>query len=254
MKILVSDLIRMEELIPVLLDNDFGIEITNFTMSSSLDDWENHSELMRGKLSASGVNKIYLHGPFIDMVPASMDTEIRNTTFDRFNTAYDIAKIIKAEKIIFHTGYIAKMHYPEIWYKNSVDFWREFLKDKKEGIKILIENVLEDDYILLSKLVEEISNPDFSVCLDIGHLNVSSSKSMENWIKGLNSKIGHVHLHNNNGMEDNHYGLDNGNIEIIKVFEFMEKYSPNASFTLELFSLNDLEKSVALLKKLNLIQ
>lgn len=77
--------------------------------------------------------------------------------------------------------------------------------------------------------------------LDVGHVNANSSKPLCDWIKGLNHKIGYVHLHNNDGIHDNHYGLGKGQIDMLAVLEALKIYAPDASWSIETA---DLEQSV----------
>lgn len=248
MDIYVSDLVKLEELFPILKEYNIGIEITNLSMPYVLDNSEIQCKQYKDKLKNEGINKISFHGPFLDLIPASIDSEIKKVTLNRFTCVYDIAKSFNSKHIVYHTGFIPKMHYPKLWLENSISFWNEFMKDKSNDIQILLENVLEDDCTMMLELVEKVSNPNFAVCLDIGHANASSSKSLENWIKGFNNKIKHIHLHNNNGIEDNHNGLNNGTIDVLKVLELTKTYCPNVSCTLEMFNIDDILDSIKLLK------
>ncbi len=68
------------------------------------------------------------------------------------------------------------------------------------------------------KLVDEINKPNFSIYLDVGHVNSNSTRSIDYLIKGLEKKIKYVHLYNNDGMLDNHFELHHGSI--IMFFDF----------------------------------
>jgi sugar phosphate isomerase/epimerase len=111
-----------------------------------------------------------------------------------------------------------------------------------------IENSMDDDCTLIQDLVDSINHLNFSACLDIGHVNVHSTKSIEFWIKGLNKRIGHVHLHNNDGSFDNHYGLNRGTIDMLKVLEMLKINCPNSTWTLEIVDVKDLIESINFLK------
>lgn len=248
MTLYVSELIKPEELFPILNEYELGLEVTKFSMGDVIDNSEiNCKEFKKQLINYEFTNKISFHGPYCDLVPASFDSKIKKATSERFNSVYDIAKKFNSEHIVFHTGFIPKMHYPDYWLEKSITFWKEFIENK-ENIEILIENVLEDDFMPIFELVEEINHPNFSVCLDIGHANACSSKGIENWIKGLNKKIKHVHLHNNDGIHDNHNGLQTGNINILNTLECLNTFCPNASWTLEVFNKVDIIESIKVLK------
>lgn len=250
MTLYISELIKPEELYPILIENELGLEVTKFSMGDIIDNKEIYCTEFKKELKKYKFkNAVSFHGPYCDLVPASFDSMIRKVTSERFNSAYDIGKIFDSKHIVFHTGFIPKMHYSEYWLEKSIKFWKEFTKDKTEDMEILIENVLEDDFMPISQLVEEVNNPNFSICLDIGHANACSSKGVEYWIKGLNKKIKHVHLHNNDGIHDNHYGLQRGSINILNTLECLKAFCPNASWTLEVFNKIDVVESIKLLKK-----
>jgi sugar phosphate isomerase/epimerase len=182
------------------------------------------------------------------LFPASKDPEIVGIVRKRFLQAYATAKAINAKHIVFHAGYISKAYFPGDWLKTSTDFWKKFLSHTDDDIEIHIENVCEDDYLLINELIESISKPIFSACLDIGHVNVNSPKSISDWIKGLNTKIKYVHLHNNDGISDGNHGLCRGEINISNVLEMLELYAPDAKWSLET-KLHETEESILWLER-----
>lgn len=141
---------------------------------------------------------------------------------------------------------IPKATFPRTWLDNSINFWTSFLSEIEKDIEIHIENVCEDDYGLMMELVEAVNNPRFSVCLDIGHANIHSSQTLNEWIKGLGNMIKYVHLHNNDSIKDNHWGLCRGNIDILRILEMLELHSPNAHWSLET-KVDETQESIELL-------
>ena len=83
--------------------------------------------------------------------------------------------------------------------------------------------------------------------MDLGHTNVYSKLSIEQWIEALGSKIGHLHVHNNYGEEDSHFGIEKGNIDVKKIIELVEKNNKNVSISLEIVNVNELKKSLEVL-------
>jgi sugar phosphate isomerase/epimerase len=55
---------------------------------------------------------------------------------------------------------------------------------------------MEEDCFLIKELIEQINNPNFSVCLDVGNVNTFSNNSIQKWIDVLGSDIKHMHIHN----------------------------------------------------------
>jgi sugar phosphate isomerase/epimerase len=67
----------------------------------------------------------------------------------------------------------------------------------------------------------------------VGIKNNKENIEITDWIKKANEKIGFVHLHNNFGKNDDHNGLNNGNINMNEVCKALEQYSPNAIWEIE---------------------
>ena len=65
--------------------------------------------------------------------------------------------------------------------------------------------------------------------------------------RALGSKIGHLHVHNNYGEEDSHFGIEKGNIDVKKIIELVEKNNKNVSISLEIVNVNELKKSLEVL-------
>lgn len=247
----ISHIIETEKLLPIIHSNNLGIEVTMFGSPIVLDNLEEYNLSYKGELA--GIEHITFHGPFTDLAPASRDFKIRAVTKERLTSGYDMALDYKAKGIVYHTGYIPNTYVDEEWLANSIDFWSEFTVNKLENIKIHVENVYEADYALIKKLVERINHPNFTICLDIGHANVVSNKSLEYWIKDLAHIIGEVHLHNNDGKYDHHSGLSKGTIDMVKTLELIKKEIPAAQWTVEVLSPDELCQSVEFLKSFGYI-
>ncbi|MGM9973967.1 MAG: sugar phosphate isomerase/epimerase family protein [Clostridiaceae bacterium] len=246
MNVYVSHLITNKDMLSIKEKYPVGIEIVNFASAFSLDNKEEELAILHGGIGEHLKEKVTVHGPYSDMSPGSPDRKIRRVTMERFQECYEIAsKVLKAERMVFHSGFIPKITYSEEWLKYSKEFWKEFLQDKeKDGINIHVENVLEEDYKLLRELVDYIDKPNFSICLDIGHKNACSSLSLEEWIKALGKRIGYVHLHNNDGRGDLHNPIEEGNIDIQEALKLLKEYSSDASWCIEVFSKEGIEASL----------
>ena len=121
----------------------------------------------------------------------------RSLAMDRFKESYNLAKMYHANRIIYHSGYYSNMYYP-IWFKEkSISFWREFFSSIDDAIMVCMENVFDDDPEVLINIIDEVNNPNFKICLDIGHANCYTKISVLDWIKRLNKRIGHFHIDNN---------------------------------------------------------
>ena len=77
------------------------------------------------------------------------------------------------------------------------------------------------------------------------------NQSLEEIIKLLGSRIGHLHLNNNDGKKDSHRGFNSGNIEVIETLELIDKYCNNPSMTIEVSDFKEAEESISIIMKRN---
>jgi sugar phosphate isomerase/epimerase len=249
-KIILCDDDRIEKISKLSLKNNCGIEIQSFYDPSYIltnpDAIEAHIGLIKD------INLRSLHGPFGDLCPGSYDPMIRDVARNRFELAHEIANKLNATHIILHHGYVPHTSQPINWIKRCSSFWREFIKNKNNGIKFHIENHLDFDPYIIHDVIDEINNNNVNICLDIGHVHCCSKTSVIDWIRYLNNKIGYVHLHNNYGTKDEHLGFQKGTIPMEEVLLCLLELSPNAIWAIE-SKVSEINDSLNWLKEKNFI-
>lgn len=233
-----------------LLNEDLGIETIEFAIGSNLNSMDERAEKYVKTLSLAERNpagKINLHGPFLDLNPASYDDSIAKVSRNRYEECYRAAMKIKGNRIIFHSCFIPSVYFIEGWAPRMADFWNSFLEDKQD-IQISMENLLEEEIYPMRDVWEKVDAENFSLCLDTGHAHCYSKHSVEEWVRELNCSIGHLHLHDNLGLKDEHAPLGEGNINWDKVIHMLYDLEL-FSFTLEHTYAEQVAKSLAFLKK-----
>jgi sugar phosphate isomerase/epimerase len=250
MNILVADWASFNQVLPLARDFGVGLEFQEFTHPQNL---ENPKDLVATiQAGCRDLPTLGIHGPFSELVPASRDPLVRQVAQARFSQAFDIMSKTNAQHLILHSGFFPKTYPHEIWIENTVNFWVSFLSHHPAFGLIHIENVYEDDYSTLLKLVENVNeriqHQALTICLDIGHVNANSNHSFEEWIGGLGDRIRYAHLHNNGGLLDDHWRLDRGTIQIGRVLALLQKHSPQALWCIET-GVADLEPSLRWLQK-----
>jgi len=250
MRILVSDCAVFDDILPVALKHKVGIEVQEFALPDNLD--HNHALVKDIGEKIETIPLRGFHGPFSELVPASRDQKVRAVARSRFQAAYDLAQIIGAQHFILHTGYFPKTYPRELWIQNSLEFWVDFLSDKHDPVVVHLENVYEDDCSAMAELLDRVNEAlhadRLTACLDIGHVHANSSRTFDEWITGLGDRIRYVHLHNNDGILDDHWGLWKGKINIVRVLDLLMKYSPDSAWTIETV-VSDIEQSALWLKE-----
>ncbi|OGN89203.1 MAG: hypothetical protein A2Y88_06605 [Chloroflexi bacterium RBG_13_48_10] len=250
MSILITDWGNLDQMLPIVLKYKVGMEVLEFAIPENLEGASSLVPVIQDKVK--GIPLISLHGPFSELVPASRDPLVRQVARTRFQQGYEAAKKIDARHLILHSGFFPKTYPRDQWIQNSFEFWIDFLADKPTPNMIHMENVYEDDFTALQELIDRV-NETFqadilSVCLDIGHVNANSSKTLADWIIGLGDRIRYAHIHNNDGILDDHWRLDKGKINIKEVLDLLSVHSPNAVWTVETI-LSDIEPSVQWLQE-----
>jgi sugar phosphate isomerase/epimerase len=131
------------------------------------------------------------------------------------------------------------------WLKNSISFWREFLPRAKEaGCIIAVENIFEKEPSTLRGLLEAIDDPCFCHCFDVGHWNMFTTVTLEEWFAELGRFIAECHIHDNHGRADEHLPLGEGQIDFDRVFGLLRQYAPSAVWTIEAHSAKRMERAL----------
>jgi sugar phosphate isomerase/epimerase len=250
MRVLITDWARVDEALPVALAHHVGLEVQEYCDPDRIDNDAQSARAIGEKIRQLPWRGF--HGPFSDLVPASRDKKIRQVARDRFQSAYELAQVIDAQHLVLHTGYIPKTYPRDRWMENSVEFWVDFLSDKHESMRFHVENVYEDDPSIVAELVDTVNETlhadALTSCLDVGHVNANSSRTFEEWIKGLGNRIEYVHLHNNDGVLDDHFGLWRGTIDMVKVLDLLMAHAPDTVWMIEAMPA-DVERSILWLRE-----
>jgi sugar phosphate isomerase/epimerase len=96
-----------------------------------------------------------------------------------------------------------------------------------------LENVFDSGPELIAQVIDSIADPRVDICLDLGHVNCFTKGDCVAWIKYLNARIGYVHMHDNNGLKDEHLGIGRGTIPFAQVCEALNGHAPDAVWALE---------------------
>ncbi|MBP3587905.1 MAG: sugar phosphate isomerase/epimerase [Clostridia bacterium] len=208
-----------------------GLECDTFCTAVNLED----SEMIRqAEQQMEGISRRVLHAPFNELCPAAIEPEVVRITRMRYEQAWAMAQKLGIHRMVVHSGYIPLIYFPQWFPEKSVAFWKEFLQDKPENAEFLLENVLEGEPNMTASIVEAVDDPRLKLCLDIGHANSEVSDiPVETWVRRWAPRLGHVHIHNNEGGWDFHDHLDRGTIPMAETLKLLAELAPDATWTLE---------------------
>lgn len=212
------------------LPKDIGIEVfiewgNDYYWDKALS---NVMEKRRGPLS--------IHGPirFVDFAENADDKFL----FDYMKWVFKICKKHNAEFVVIH---------PNSSLSGSQDFckMRSYSKEriaklqkmaKQEDVALAIENIPKSNGEILFDIKEYIKIfkdiPEVKSLIDIGHAFIENW-DIEKLLYSLKDRIIAYHIHDNNGCDDKHLKIGEGNFDWDTFFKAFVKYTPDATLVLE---------------------
>ncbi|MDR2198979.1 MAG: sugar phosphate isomerase/epimerase [Deltaproteobacteria bacterium] len=135
--------------------------------------------------------------------------------------------------------------------ENSRRVWSGVLAEC--GARLFLENTSERSPFPLARLLETLPPERAAMCLDLGHWHHSGMGSafhnLSEWISLAAEKIGHLHLHDNDGSADQHLSLGKGLIDFPLLKSLLRQNSLDPSATLENQTPEDLQESAEYLSR-----
>jgi sugar phosphate isomerase/epimerase len=241
--------------LPEIAELGAGIELGSYGLVGiqSKQQWQSRLTLHQA-IRAQFDGTIAIHGPFLGMEYAHPDNLIRDVVHRRLDMTLDVAVKLKARRMVLHSGYTVEMelfNLQDQWLKNNVEFWqREIQRWADAGILIVLENDIEKSPDLLVRLVNAVDNPFLGLCMDIGHQHLFSELDAGEWVRRMDHRLLHVHLHDNDRTGDKHWSLGRGTIDFEAFYTALLRHVPHATIALEVqdkmeVKMGDLRKLVA---------
>lgn len=228
-------------------DNGVGLEISRLPGVSRIDtDFDGIIRDLKESVK-NFHGEITLHALFSDLNPASRDEAIRKITFDRYEKSLIAAQNVNAANVVFHSGSRCTKHKGSMqnFKDGSIKFWCKFVKRFEDcGITATLENILERDPFSIPEIIREVNSPNLKLTLDTGHANICSNIDIVEWVKFYGKDLYHMHIHNNFGENDDHFGLDKGTLDFNKIIRAVYQNNPDTKIVFEIFDKNQLLDSL----------
>ncbi len=194
-----------------------------------------------------------VHAPFFDLNVGARDSQICRVSFERLFWAVEVAALLKSNLVVVHPGYGPWIlgHKFDSWISRAGKYLINLCDHAStHGIKIAFENIYDAAPDDLAKLLQLVDHDNAGICLDIGHFNVFSKKSLADWLDLLGDRIFELHLHDNDGSADQHLALGDGCIDYQPLLQWFKQLAPEQRpvLTLELPHRTHVIKSVNILK------
>lgn len=208
-----------------------GYEVTAFSYAPVLDD---EQTVHRVRQETADIDRLWFHAPFAELIPCAIDPLARQVAQKRLLQAAETAISLGIRRMVCHGGFIPRVYFPQWYVSQSVPFWKELLEKLPPDFTLALENVMEPTPETLVTIASQVGDPRLGLCLDVGHGNtcVSALPPVE-WVASMAPYLRHVHLHNNDGVEDLHQPLGQGVIPMETVLDAILTAAPEATLTIE---------------------
>ena len=149
-------------------ENGLGYEIADFCYAPVLEDPVRRAEV---RAQMAGIGRFWLHAPFAELAPCAIDPLVREVTRTRYRQTVRLARELGVNRLVIHGGFVPQVYFPEWYIEQSVQFWREFLRELPDGMTVALENVMEPEPSLLAEIARQVDDARLGLCLDVGHAN-----------------------------------------------------------------------------------
>ncbi len=203
--------------------------------NTTLKDFANLREML-------GNRSLTIHAPFIDLNPGAYDKRVLEVTRNRFDEAVVASYPLKAEVIVFHTGFHPSKTCPiyDTWFERTVETFT--YASSKARCRMALENVFDESPIHIKRLLSELPR-NVGACIDVGHANIFSDVPIGDWIEEFKGRIYELHLHDNKGKKDEHAPIGTGNVDFKTIFSKIHELNQDCIVNLESKNVLDLISS-----------
>jgi sugar phosphate isomerase/epimerase len=170
--------------------------------------------------------KTFTHGPFFGLDIASLDRCLSEYSADCLFVGLEATKALGGEVMVMHTAYlpqfsrIGRRH----WFRNWRDRMPRIVDRAAElGIALALENTWDDRPEILLHLADLLPQGAVKFCFDAGHVNVFSRLSVERWWGAIGDRVVAIHLHDNDGLSDDHLAPGRGTFDFPSLIHCLEK-------------------------------
>ena len=234
--VIIPDWNHLEESITIANTYNAAFEYNDFFYSDVyMDDGEICRRIKKYLSLGRDTSMDTVHGVFFDIAPTSMDPIIKSHSLGLMNQSMSIAKRLGCIGVVFHTSLISGLKlksYQNGWLLGMETVFRELCK-KYPMLTIYLENTTEQEPTLFIALIKRMKDvPNFKLCLDYAHANLTTT-SLEVWCKEFSSYIGHIHLNDNDGIEDLHLACGTGTMDYSKFMQLSNQYFKDSPILLE---------------------
>ncbi len=175
---------------------------------------------------------------------ADLSEDLRAASVAEMMKSLEVAALLQAGKVVMHPSYVQGLG---VFVK---DLARKYAMDSTEaiveradqlGLQLCLENMFPRSNALtrpddFSEVFERF--PTLKLTLDTGHANIGSGsgKRSIDFINKFSDRIGHVHVSDNFGKQDNHLPIGAGIIDFPRIVKALKRIGYDDTITFEVFA------------------
>lgn len=219
---------------------------------SPADLTESDLKYFREIINKAGL-KVTLHATFYDINLVSMNPFLQEANLKCYLEYLHLAEAVGAEIMVVHGGLIHKdaagIHkLTQIARENLVhNLKRLGDASSQNGIRIGLENSPPNKNILMVptwneqiSILKEVDHPSVGAVFDMAHAHLHDLNLAE-YFEHIEPHLVEIHIHNNNGREDLHLGVNRGEIDYGL---FFREYTTDVPIIMEIRNLNEAFESI----------
>jgi len=174
---------------------------------------------------------------------ADVYPSIREASVNEVFKALDVSAEMGVKKAVLHPGYLTGLmtFTPDKGKKYAEESLIRILERAAGlGIMVCLENMFQRmGHMYRPEEFTEVldQHPDLMMTLDLGHANIRAPRGQAvAFVKAAHGRIGHVHIGDNNGREDEHLPVGTGRLDVAGALAALKATGYDQTMTLEIFS------------------
>jgi sugar phosphate isomerase/epimerase len=192
-------------------------------------------EALERDLTKLGISR-FCHLPFHGLHLSCADPRVMSYSREVLMEGLEIGTILGCKVAILHSGFSNHVRpaHIETWKERLTQTLRELVAQAEdEEIVLAIENAYEPDATVLKEVMEVINSPWLRFCVDLGHAACFSRMAPEEWIHLFKDHLISLHVHDNEGLEDEHLACGRGVVGYDQVYQALTEIDASCTIVLE---------------------
>ncbi|MEO0082296.1 MAG: sugar phosphate isomerase/epimerase [candidate division WOR-3 bacterium] len=156
-------------------------------------------------------------------------------TVSELKQTLDYAADVGARNVVMHLGF--DMHYgidggnrytheefPEYFVSAMHEGLTQLKAYARDRSRLCVENVGGFRYGPAAKVLPQLLGGSLGLCYDVGHTNILPANKRRHelaFFRRFRQHIHHTHIHDNNGVRDEHHALGKGSMDFLRIFRFL---------------------------------